>query len=81
MTASVHDLLARRGRRHEPAMTFETDDVDALCFAAACIDELRETARSALLIDTETLQLLLDQAAEIIRACTRLHTTERHEIR
>ena len=43
MTASVQ-LLARRGRRHEPAMTFETDDVDALCFAAVFIDELRETA-------------------------------------
>ena len=74
MTATVTNLLERRTRRQEPAMTFETDH-EALLFAAACVADLRETALAGDLT-TEHLALKLEQAADVIRACIRLHADE-----
>lgn len=74
---TVHNLLEARTRRQQAAMTFETDH-EALLFAAHCLDELRQTAASPAELDRSTLQLKLDQAADIVRACIRLHATESH---
>lgn len=80
MTATVTNLLERRTRRQEPALTFETDH-EALLFAAACVDELRRAAPAGELAPA-LLALKLDQAADVIRACIRLHArTERNETR
>lgn len=75
MTATVTNLLERRTRRQEPALHFETDR-EALLFAAACVDELRQTATAAQGLDPEVTRLKLDQAADVIRACIRLHDRE-----
>ena len=74
MTATVTDLLARRTRRQEPALTFETDH-EALLFAAACVDDLRATEPDERTPDL--LDLKLDQAAAVIRACIRLNDRTR----
>ncbi|HWL99086.1 MAG TPA: hypothetical protein VNP20_17215 [Nocardioidaceae bacterium] len=78
MSATIHDLLARRDRRHQAALHFR-NDVEALTYAAERIDELLDLADEALLLDTERLRLPLSQAASILRACKRLHTTDDRE--
>lgn len=76
--AGVVDLLTERRKRQELAMHFETD-LEALEFACTRIDELRDLADDALLLDTETLALRLDQAAACVRACMRLHTDQEQD--
>lgn len=78
MTSNLTDLLAERTKRRRPARHFD-DDLEALTFAAGCIDELRDQADEALLIESSRLHLKLDQAAAIVRACMCLHTGRKED--
>lgn len=80
MSATVHDLLSRRARKHRPALHFETD-VDALTFARAQVRELLDRTDGRLFLNAQDLNLPLSQLAAVLDACLRAHTRSRQESR
>jgi len=75
MTADVADLLTRRAARRETVLHFDTA-VDALEFAAAQVRELQAKAGTALLLNSQDLDLPLAQLAAVLIECRRVCAVE-----
>ena len=80
MTATLHDLISARARRGRSPLHFE-DDVAALEWIQAQLDEIRSEAAGALLIPTQALDVRLAQVSAVVAAVSDLYQRDQKDTR
>lgn len=72
MSATIHDLMTTRARRGREPLHF-ADDVEALAWIKAEVDELRTEAGDVLFISSDVVEHRLSRVSAVVSAIAALH--------
>lgn len=80
MSATVHDLIEARAQRGREPLHF-ADDIEALAWIKAEVDELTTEAGGALLIPGDVVSLRLSRVSAVVSAVAVLYGHDERDTR
>ncbi|RYC14563.1 hypothetical protein [Nocardioides zhouii] len=80
MSATLHDLVTVRARRGREPLHF-ADDIEALAWIKAEVDELRTQADDMLLIPTDVMSMRLSRVSAVVSVVAVLYGHDERDSR